>query len=343
MNDKREMTEEIEAGLRWEVYRFTPEDAPGVVNLFLSVYGERYPVRAYLDSELLIQENGVHRIISSVAKTANGAVVGHTALYNSAPYSGIFESGASVVHAAYRGGKGIFAQLITHSLKIAVEMPNVQIVFGEPVCNHPFSQKLGLKMGWTPRALEVDLMPAAAYQKEASAAGRVAAFLSFTPLRTKPHALYLPLLYEEDLRFFYEGFEDQRQFSIAENSIPAGTLTDMRREVFGFAAVARVACYAIGADFSACLDALEEKLRQQGVLVTQIWLRLDCPWVGAATEILRDRGYFIGGALPRWFDTDGMLMQKIGKRPDWEGIVTASERGAQILERVRADWQRTQS
>ena len=342
MNKEKQTTGEIKAGEDWQVSRFIPEDAPGVVNLFRSVYGDGYPVRTYMDPKLLIKENGANRTVSSVAKTRGAAVVGHTALFNSAPFPGTFESGAGVVHAAYRGGKGIFTQLVLHCLGIAKEMANVHAVFGEPVCNHPFSQKMSVKVGWISRALEVDLMPAEAYEKEVSAAGRVAAFLDFKTFRSKPHTLYLPSMYSEDLRFFYEDFDDERQFRMAENSIPAGTLTDMRPQIFAFAAVARVAFHAIGADFSTCLDTLEKDLQQEGVLVTQLWLRLDCPWVGAATETLRKRGYFIGGALPRWFDSDGFLMQKIGKRPDWQGIITVTERGAEILKRVRADWQRTQ-
>ncbi len=342
MNEEKQTTGNIEAGQEWQISRFIPEDAPGVVSLFRSVYGDGYPVRTYVDEKLLIKENSANRTVSSVAKSVNGEVVGHNALFNSVPSPGTFESGAGVVHAAYRGGKGILTQMVAHGGEIAAGMANVQAVFGEPVCNHPFSQKLGVTMGFIPRALEVDLMPGEAYEKEGSAAGRVAAFLSFKTFRSKPHTLYLPPMYSEDFRFFYENFDDERQFQIANDTLPAGILTDIRPQIFAFASVARVAVHTIGADFSTCLDAMEENLRQEGVRVTQLWLRLDCPWVGAATEILRERGYFIGGALPRWFDTDGFLMQKIDKRPDWQGIVTVTEHGAQILKRVRADWQRTQ-
>lgn len=342
MSEKRQTATDIEAGQDWQINQFAPEDAPGVVSLFRSVYGEGYPVRTYMDSNLLIAENAAQRTISSVAKTTSGAVVGHTALFNSAPYPGTFESGAGVVHAAYRGGKGIFTQLVIHCLETAASLPMVEAVFGEPVCNHPFSQKMSVKVGFVTRALEVDLMPAAAYEKEASAAGRVAAFLDFKTFRAKPHTLYLPAVYKDEFQLFYQDFDDEREFRVSEARIPAGTVTDMRSQIFAFAAVARVAFHTIGEDFPACIDALEKTLRQEGVLVTQLWLKLDCPWVGAATDVLREKGYFIGGALPRWFDTDGILMQKMDKRPDWEGICAVSERGSQILEQVRSDWQRTQ-
>lgn len=330
---------DIEAGQEWQVLPFTPEDAPGVVNLFRSVYGEGYPVRTYLDESALIAENAAGRVISSVAKTPRGEVVGHNALFNSAPFPGTYESGAGVVHAAYRGGLGIFSRMVSHGLAMAGEMPKVQAIFGEPVCNHPFSQKMSVKVGWVPRALEVDLMPAAAYHKEASAAGRVAAFLDFCLVRPRPHAVYLPARYSDDLRFFYENLDDERDFRTSTDQVPAGTVSDMQPQIFVFAAVARVAVQAIGEDFSSRLDALEADLRRDGVQVTQLWLKLDCPWVGAATRILRERGYFIGGVLPRWFDTDGLLMQKVSTVPDWQAIIAVNDRYAQVLDRVQADWQ----
>ena len=68
---------------------FRPEDAEGIANLFLSVYGEGYPVKTYLDPEKLREENAAGRVISSVARTEKGDIVGHNALYNSAPYRGV--------------------------------------------------------------------------------------------------------------------------------------------------------------------------------------------------------------------------------------------------------------
>jgi hypothetical protein len=342
MDENPKVEHDIEPGQEWEIVRFRPADAEGVARLFRSVYGEGYPVRTYVEPQLLIEANAASRIISSVAKTARGDIVGHNALFNSAPHPGTYESGAGVVHAAYRGGKGIFTRMELHSLERAATMPDVEAVFGEPVCNHPFSQKLTFKAGFVSRALEVDLMPAAAYEKEASAHGRVAAFLDFKTFRPKPHTVYLPGVYEDAFRFFYENLDDERAFRLSEASIPAGTVSDIHPQVFDFAAVARVAIHSIGADFSVAMDTLEKTLQERGVLVIQLWLKLDCQWVGAAIEHLQPRGYFLGGALPRWFGTDGMLMQKIQKRPDWEGIGTYTDRAACILEIVRADWERRQ-
>ncbi|MBU1055713.1 MAG: hypothetical protein KKC46_18085 [Proteobacteria bacterium] len=334
-------TPDIEPGQSYGICRFQPGDAEGVARLFYSVYGSGYPVRTYLEAELLIRENEAQHIISSVARTRRGDIIGHTALFNSAPHSGTYEYGAGLVHTAYRGGKKIFTQLAIHSRDLAATLPGVDAAFGEPVCNHPFSQKLMGNLGFPPSSLEVDLMPAEAYVKEASASGRVAAFLNFKTYRKKPHTVYLPRVYAKELPFFYEGLDDERDFLIAENEICTESDTDLKLLIFDFAGVARIAIHAVGRDFLARIEALEKELQEKNVLVIQIWLNFADTCIGKAVEILRLRGYFLGGILPRWFDTDGLLMQKIRKHPDWDGIYTHTDRYGQILKMVRSDWERS--
>ena len=69
----------------------------------------------------------------------------------------------------------------------------------------------------------------------------------------------------------------------------------------------------------------------------QVWLKPGFPRVGAAVNMLREQGYFLGGLLPRWFDHDGLLMQKLFCPPDWEGIRLHTDRAKTILELVRED------
>lgn len=327
----------IESGQSFEVDLFRPEDAVGVAQLFQSVYGEGYPVRTFLGPERLIEENASGRTISSVARTSGGDIVGHNALFNSAAHPGTYESGAGAVHALYRGGHGIFTQMANHGLRMAAAFPHVHAVFGEPVCNHVFSQRLMEKTGFALRALEVDLMPAAAYEKEASAFGRVAAFLSFRTFRPRPHAIYLPDLYRDIFPFFYEGFDDKREFLPAPPDFVAQGPSDIRLRIFPSAGVARIAVHEPGADFTVRMEEMEKGLREQKIQVIQVWLRLTCPGAGKATKTLKNQGFFLGGILPRWFDDDGLLMQKILKTPDWGEIQVHGERAARILAIVKAD------
>ena len=332
----------IDPGQDWDVDLFRPEDAEGVAGLFLSVYGEGYPIKTYLEPERLIRENAAGRTISSVARTPKGDIVGHNAIFRSAPYDRIYESGGGVVHASYRGGKGVFTRLVAHGVDVGAEAFGIEAVYAESVCNHVFSQKLCHGLGFATMAAEVDLMPASAYEQEKSAPGRVASVLDFKTIRPKPHQVFLPGAYEEALRYIYSGLDDQRELLISTDASPARSSTLIKTQYFDFAQVARLAVWDAGVDFAQVLDQEEKGVKEKGAIIIQVWLNLSQPWVGQAAEILMLNGYFLGGLLPRWFDGDGLLMQKIMKQPDWEGIQLHFDRAKQILALVKSDWARTQ-
>jgi hypothetical protein len=338
MKDEGNAQDMIEPGQTWGIDCFRPEDAQGVRKLFLLVYGEGHPVRTYLEPERLIEENTSGRIISSVARTPKGEIVGHCALFCTAPYDRIYEGGAGAVHPNYRGGKGIFSSLGAYLQDVAAKAFGVEGIYGEPVCNHLFSQKMVASLGWITQAAEVDLMPAEAYDKERSATGRVTCLFDFRTLKPKTHTVYLPLTYEEPLQFVYEGLDDERNLARAEEDWLPNTSTKINVQVFDFAKVARLAVHEAGKDFDNAFDEEEKRLRAKEVVVIEVWLKLSWPWINRMVNSLRERGYFLGGILPRWFDVDGLLMQKIFGPPNWKGIQLNSERAKKLLEFVKADW-----
>ena len=329
----------IKPGQDWQVDLFRPEDAEGVTLLFRSVYGAGYPIRAYVEPDLLRTENAAGHIISSVARTTNGDIVGHNALFQSAPYKKIYEVGAGLVHKEYRGGHGIFTEIVAHNIEAGRTLFEVELVYGEGVCNHVFSQRLGRKLGLLTRAIEVDLMPAAAYTQEQSAQGRVSTTLNFKTLKPHPHTVYLPPLYEQQLRFIYDSMDDQRNLILADQALSVKIKTQLKTEVFSFAGVARVAVIEVGSDLIETLKDEEQRLQKEGVEIFQVWLKLASPDVGAAADCLKESGYFLGGVLPRWFDEDGLLMQKIKGEPNWEEMQIHFDNDRKIVDLVRDDWQ----
>lgn len=320
---------------------FQPKDAQGVVALFKTVYGEGYPIRTFMEPQRLIEENAAGRVISSVARTPKGDIVGHNAIFCSAPYKKIYESGAGLVHPEYRGGAGIFGGLGKHGEEIGFRQFGVEAIYGEPVCNHVFAQRATASKGYITQTLEVDLMPGTAYTKDKSVQGRVSTLFDFKTLRPKPHEVYLPEIYEEMFQWLYDGLDDQRQIRISGADRLPEIPAELNVEIFDFAQVARVTVNRAGADFAVRMDQEEKRLLSQGAVVIQVWLNLSWPWINKVVQALWDRQYFIGGLLPRWFDQDGMLMQKILERPNWEGIQLQFERAKKLLEWVRADWETT--
>ena len=328
---------------KFQVDFFRPEDAEGIIQLFRAVYGEAYPIKIFYDPKALTQANASGEYYSIVARTSIGEVVGVQHLFRSAPCKNLYECGAGLVSKSYRQ-LGVNRSMLTFLYEDWLPTKeNVQEVFGEAVCNHTHMQKTVLDAQHVETALEIALMPADTYDKEKSSSGRVAALLIFRPYASKPHRVYIPVAYERQLRFIYSGLDDGREICLAEGTLPESALSQAEMQIFDFAQVARIAMNRVGQDFEDYVKDLESKALAAKAVVIQLWLPLNVPCVGSSVDILRKKGYFLGGVLPRWFDEDGFLMQKLLCSPDFDEIRLYSERAHKILEMIKQDWRRAQS
>jgi GNAT superfamily N-acetyltransferase len=319
-----------------EIDFFRPEDAPGVAKLFLQVYGEGYPIEIYYHPERLIAENAVGRVLSSVARTEAGEVVGHDALVLLDPASGLYENAAGVILPGFRG-QGIFFRLMKHNIFDYAKRFGLQEIIGEPVCNHIQLQKMCLKLGYRETGMEVDLMPAAAYTREQSAHGRVSVLLGYFLHKSVPQDLFLPPVYRAQLEYLYSLMGVEHTFVETTGELPTERNSKGKMDIFASAQVARMSIHRIGSDFEAFILRLENEACDKGTEIFQVWLPLTSPLVSAATDILRMHHYFIGGLLPGWFGGDGLLMQKVKCETNWEDIALYSEHAKRIADIVRSD------
>jgi len=214
-------------------------------------------------------------------------------------------------------------------------------IFGEPVTIHVHMQKEGERYGFESTAMEVGLMPGQAYSGEGVTVDRVSTFLFFRCYRNIPQAVYLPAPYNEALRFMYGNFSSGRSFHESRGPIPLGAVSESKMDVFDFAKVARIAFFETGSDFAERMSDLESDAEEKGALVIQVWIKLTSPWVGEVVKILREKGFFLGGVLPQWFDDDALLMQKLLFMPDFDSIQLYSDRPRRIRDFVKSDWERT--
>lgn len=325
----------------FQVDEFRPEDAEGVVGLFRKVYGDGYPIRLFYDPEAIIAANRDGSYISIIARTDSGKVIGVSHLYRSAPYAGLYENGVALVLKEYRNTRAFKELLLYQSNVYTPKKPHIEEVWGEAVCNHLISQKMIFPFRYVETALEVSLMPVETYAHEQSAVGRVATLNAFRCYIPKPHRVYFPPVYEGMLRRIYDRLGYTRDIAVADKIFPEDQLTHAEQTVFDFARVGRMAFPQTGSDFATRLSGLENQARVKNVVVFQAWLNLAEPWVGQAVNILRGRGYFFGGLLPRWFDSDGLLMQKLECLPYFENIMLLSDFSKELLNFIREDRERT--
>jgi GNAT superfamily N-acetyltransferase len=329
---------ELASGEKIFIHLFRPEDAPGIGQLFHAVYGDEYPIKHFYNPPELLAALERGENYSIVARTEDGRIIGHMGIFRSSPHPSLYECGAGLVLPEYRKG-GVNLKLLEHTYERLIPELKLEEVWGEAVCNHVSMQKAVIRHNHVETGLEVDLMPAEAYAKEKSSSGRVASLVVFRAYVPRPHTVYLPPVYEKVLRFLYSGLDDRRTLAISRERAPADVSSQASTEIFDFPQVARIAVSAIGEDFDSYFHSIENEILIRKMMVFQVWINLACPWAGRAVETLRSRGYFFGGILPRWFDDDALLMQKIVGRPNWEGINLFNDRAKQILEFVRNDWE----
>jgi len=321
---------------------FRPEDASGIGGLFRDVYGEQYPIRLYYEPDALTRANASGECCSIVARSQTGRVVGVSHVVQSSPYKGIYESAAGLVLREFRS-LGISNRLqwfLFH--RWLPSRPRVVGIFGEPVCMHTHLQKNWHALGAVEFGLELALIPGSAFGTESVNYARVACTAAYRSVVPKAHPVYLPEVYAHALRFLYSELPEPRSFSLALAPLPQDRISDCRIRIFDFASVARVAFHETGADLADAIDNMEKDVRRQGVEVIQVWLKLGDPWAGAAVDVFRRNGYFLGGILPRWFDDDGLFMQKLYCSPCWDGIHLYTDRAKKILELIQEDCTRVE-
>jgi len=329
------MNQSVDDEQALDIRMMLPEDAPGVVELYRSVYGNEYPVKAVYDVDGIIEQQRSGDMIRIVAVNKMGRVLGQVAAYRSCVSNPeLYEEGQGIVLMEYRN-RGILDSCIKYGHD-HVYPQIMEQMWGEAVCNHVYTQKAEVSLGCYETGIELDLMPAATYQKEKSSSGRVAGLIMCYTYKPLSQTVFLPEIYKESLRYLYSGCDFGHRFLSASEPLPLGP-TKGRTDIYAGAGVARFTISELGSDLEEFLLQQEKEAASQSACILQLYLNLASPSTGTAVEILRQHHYFLGGVLPRWFDSDGLLMQKVLHEPNLAGIHLYTDRAKRILEIIEAD------
>ena len=329
----------VAPGQPFEIGALRPEDAWGVARLFYAAYGASFPFEAYYIPERLLEENRLGLVHAAVARTPGGDVVGYGSLFrSSAPYHKVYEIGTHVVHPEYRGARTAL-RLQEYVRQALIPEKRVEVYFSEAPCHQVVTQKFAAMCGLTETAVEIGLMPPSYYGLggQDQAQDRISMLLLFGGPDGEPRTIHAPDPYAESLDFLLSGITLSRRVVAAEGALPAGRNTRASTEFFDFAQAARMHVLALGHDFGEALAAFEAQALQRGARSMQVFVNLGEPWCGQAVAALRAGGYFLGGFLPRWFDDDGLLMQRVLDLPDSSSIKLHSQRAHRILDLALRD------
>jgi N-acetylglutamate synthase-like GNAT family acetyltransferase/anti-sigma regulatory factor (Ser/Thr protein kinase) len=192
----------VEASDAIEVRAATPQDAEAIAQLLYENYHLSYVHADFYRPRYLMATLASGGLLSTIA-VHDGQVIGHGALM---PLAGVSsaETGAAVVHSAYRG-LGVFGRLSEYTLHRAIER-GLASVFGDAVTIHPFSQRVERSNGYFETALQLGMFPAQTTMRGFGGEGprrRTATIRSYRPFDEQPRRVALPAIYRELLENVY--------------------------------------------------------------------------------------------------------------------------------------------
>jgi N-acetylglutamate synthase-like GNAT family acetyltransferase len=185
-----------------EVRAAAPEDAEAIAQLLYENYHLSYVHADFYRPRYLMAALRSGGLVSTLS-LHEGRVIGHHAVMP-IPGVGSAETGAAVVHSAYRG-LGVFGRMFERTLHAASER-GLASVFGDAVTIHPFSQRAERSQGYRETALQLGMVPAGTTMRGFGGEGpsrRTATLRSYRPLDGRVRHAALPSRYRELLESVY--------------------------------------------------------------------------------------------------------------------------------------------
>lgn len=308
------------------------KSAPGVCDLYRKIYGEDFPLPSVYDPEAVLEANREGRQFNLVALDGD-RVAGQAVTVRSPWNPHLFEMVGLMVLPEFRSA-GVGKLLARGLLQEVFPSLDWAARYTESTTAHVNSQKVDLKMGHLHSALALEILPPQAFRHDEvfGAAGRVSCVLSFFENPRFLGETVLPLRYAGVLKALAQGF--QERVFVEDDSRPEGE-TVLQVIPFEKAGTAYVPVNRVGGDLEARLDVSLSGLADMSSILLEIPLAAG---VTAAVEAARERGFFFGGFLPRWFpEEDGILLQRTASEPDWDAIQVLPGRGRELLDSIRLD------
>jgi hypothetical protein len=319
---------------RLEIRDATADDAETISQLLYANYHLSYGHPDFYRPRWVAARLEAGLLLSSLAALDDEVIGHHAVMLEEGSLSA--ETGAAVVHPAYRG-LGIFTVLGNHSMT-RTEALRLEALWGRAVTVHPFSQRAAIARGYRETGIMLGSVPARMEMESiegAEAGRRTASILSYRMLRPSPRPVALPARYAAELEAAY--------LNVGLDVAPATTPHPAAAPIATVEEESRAASTVIVSTWDA--HAVTHEVRRALAKQDVVYVDLDLV-TGAATddavESLNDEGFFYAGLVVAGRDGhDYLRLQRLNAvNIELERIVADSDPAQAILEAVQADRRR---
>jgi len=326
-----------------EIRLMRPEEATEVSRCIYRTY--RY---TYLKEDLYFPErieamNRDGKMVSIVAVTDSGEVIGHFAIMPR-PNNKVAEIGVAIVMPQYRG-RGIMKRMLTRLMDEA-RARSLYALYGNALTIHALSQRANIKFGFHETALQLGWIPPGSTkvikERGLKGSGNILTFFKYLK-DTTPYPVFIPERYRAIMDRIYSGLGLMRLFEapmpVTMAVLPDESELNLKLKPHHRTAILEVKRF--GKDFIDRLQTKATELSKKNFNALYIDLELRDPFTPRAVLMAEDLGFFFSGLLPDYADGDVFRLQRYNTRVIYDEIHTGSVFGGEFVEYIkRQDKQR---
>lgn len=278
------------------VRRATEADVPGIINLVYNTYRYSYAKEMFYNDVTLAQMLREDKIVSVVAVTDSGEVVGHNAVLLDSPLLG--EAGMAMVDPNYRKSKAFLSMALSTARLVKSTFPQI-MTYTKCVTSHPRSQ--AFVTNFAPTMLQLSVYNHASFigikGDTNPRESLLYLVLNFCNDQTEK-TIYAPKEHQDIIQqkltkakfnitvMPYEGDAEQPESSVLQlETMPGRQFAEIKVE-------------KQGTDFESALQKETSYLRQNGVATVNLLLPAQSSMSQDIDSTLLRNGYFFSGFKP---------------------------------------------
>jgi anti-sigma regulatory factor (Ser/Thr protein kinase)/RimJ/RimL family protein N-acetyltransferase len=339
----------------YEYRLMEPAEAIEVARCMYKTYGYTYPGEHVYYPERVAMMNQSGEMISAVAVTETGEVIGHCAL-SGQPGDPVMEVSQAVVAPAHRG-RGVMKKLTGLLMKKARQR-GLMGLFAQAVTVHPFSQRAILRYGFRESAVLLGYAPRAVHIKkivEQELPQRETVVYGYQPLHEGPRSrVFPPPRHRSIITRIYGNLALERELASPEVSHSSAEPGPPTPELAHFTLSAKVVS-ALGIaklEVTSCGLGIEQEVKNklrdlcyEGIAVIYLDLPLGDPHTATLCQRFEELGFFFSGILPRPTkldepegvnSSDLLRLQYLnGPRIDYDRLQIYGDFGKELVQYIR--------